>query len=350
MTTRVGLIGAGSRSVSHMSALTHLDQVEVVGVTDLDITRAEAAIERANARRKEGSSRIAPQVFSDYRSMLDRLDLDCLYLCLPPFAHGELDHHLIDLNKPILFEKPVAVDMGLANEIAAHVKEKGIVNAVGYQKRYSAAVQGAKSLLQGVPIGMAVSIRLSNLPGQPWWRVQSQSGGMLVEQHTHAVDLMRLLCGEVESAYAVGNTMFLQDTPNLDIFDMNACTVKFANGAPGIIGNSCASPEGAEVFPPHLVHVVAKEMVLSVNDKRTVVRHADGRTEEFTRQIDDEILMNKAFIEAARRGDQDGILSDFADATRTLAVTLACQASAEQGVPINLAEFMARTVPQAKAA
>jgi myo-inositol 2-dehydrogenase / D-chiro-inositol 1-dehydrogenase len=50
--------------------------------------------------------------------------------------------------------------------------------------------------------------------------------------------------------------------------------------------------------------------------------------------------MNKAFIEAARTGHQGAILSDFADATRTLAVTLACQRSAEQGTPILLAEFM----------
>jgi myo-inositol 2-dehydrogenase / D-chiro-inositol 1-dehydrogenase len=340
MTTRVGFIGAGSRSVSHMASFTYLDDVVTVGVTDLDTARADAAIERANSRRQEGSDPIAPQVFSDYRAMMDQVEVDCLYLCLPPFVHGDLDHALIDLNKPIMFEKPVAVDMGQANEIAAHVKEQGIVNGVGYQKRYGAAVQGAKQLLQGVPIGMAVSIRLSNLPGQPWWRVQAQSGGMLVEQHTHAVDLMRMLCGEVESAYAVGGTMFLQDTPNLDIFDMNACTLRFANGAPGIVGNSCASPEGAAVFPPHLVHVVAKDMVLSVNDKKTIVRHADGRTQEFEREVDDEILMNKTFIDAVRAGNQGEILSDFADGTRTLAVTLACQRSAERGEPIKLAEFM----------
>lgn len=340
MTTRVAFIGAGARSVGHMTALTFLDDVEIAAVTDLDLSRAEDALERTNSRRREGSAPINPRLFQDYRAMVDGVELDAIYLCLPPFAHGELDHALIDLNKPIMFEKPVAVDMGVANEIAAHVQAQGIVNAVGYQKRYSAAVQKAKALLQDVPIGMAISIRLSNLPGQPWWRVQSQSGGMLVEQHTHAVDLMRLLCGEVESAYAVGGTMLLQDTPNLDIFDMNACTLRFASGAPGIVGNSCAAPAGAEVFPPHLVHVAAKDMVLSVNDAKTVVRRADGSKEEFTREERDEVLMNKAFIDAARAGNQGEILSDFADATRTLAVTLACQASAERGVPINLAEFM----------
>lgn len=51
--------------------------------------------------------------------------------------------------------------------------------------------------------------------------------------------------------------------------------------------------------------------------------------------------MNRAFIAAARRGNQDGILCDFADAARTLAVTLACQRSGETGEPVHLAEFMA---------
>jgi predicted dehydrogenase len=151
---------------------------------------------------------------------------------------------------------------------------------------------------------------------------------------------MRFLCGEIESVYAVGSNQLSRDVPNLDIFDMNACTVRFANGAPGIIGNSCAAPAGAAVFPPHLVHVVARDKVLSVNESKTVIRRNGQEPEELTPEANDNFLMNKAFIDAARSGKQAGILSDFADAVRTLAVTLACQTSAERGQPIELAQFM----------
>jgi predicted dehydrogenase len=230
--------------------------------------------------------------------------------------------------------------MSVANEIADHVRASGIVNAVGYQKRYSHAVLEPRRRLSGMPIGMAISIRLSDLPQQPWWRVQAQSGGMLVEQHTHAVDLMRFLCGEIDLVFAVGANRLSQDVPNMSVFDMNAVTVRFANGAPGMIGNSCAAPSGAPVFPPHLVHVVTAGMTLSVNDAKTVIRHEQREPEEILPTENDNLAMNRAFIEAAKQGDQGEILCDFADGLRTFAVTLACQRSAESGQPVVLADFM----------
>lgn len=339
--TKVAFIGAGNRSISHMTSLTHVPGVETVGIADLDETRARSSQEKANERRATDAAPIDASLFTDFRTMIDAVAPDCLYLCLPPFVHGQLDHDLIDYGLPILFEKPVAVEMSVANEIAAHVAEKKIINAVGYQKRYSSAVTDAKALLADQPMAMAVSIRLSGLPGQPWWRVQAQSGGMLVEQHTHAVDLMRFVCGEIEEVYAVGSTQLLNDTPNLDIFDVNACTVRFANGAPGIIGNSCAAPAGAAIFPPHLVHVVSSAMVVTVNDAKTTVRRNDQpNVEELLPAEDDNLVMNRTFIEAVRSGDSSKILCDFEDGARTFAVTLACQRSAEQRQPITIERFV----------
>ena len=339
--TRVAFIGAGQRTVGHLVALSHIPDVEVVALADLDTARAKLTQEQANARRKADTPPIQSKVFADYRQMLDAAAPDCLYLVLPPFVHGQLDHDVIDYGRPVLFEKPVALNVTLAHEIADHIRQKGIVNAAGFQMRYSSAVQKPAAMLAGQPIGMAISIRLSGLPGTPWWRVQAKSGGMLVEQHTHAVDLMRYLCGEIESVYAVAANRFSQDVPNLDIFDMNAVTVRFASGAPGIIGNSCAASAGAAVFPPHLVHVVARDMVLSVNTNKTVVHRAGAAPEEFLPEQSDNYVMAKAFIDATRSGRQDGILSSFDDAVKTLGVTLACQRSAEIGAPVELAEFMA---------
>jgi len=337
---KAAFIGAGNRAIAHMAALTRISDVEIVAIAELDENRALASQAKANERRADGSDPINVRVFNDYRAMVDTADIDCVYLCLPPFVHGQLDHDVIDYGLPVLFEKPVAVEMSIANEIAAHVAEKGIINAAGYQKRYSSAVQDAKALLTNQTIAMAIAIRLSGLPGQPWWRVQSQSGGMLVEQHTHAVDLMRYVCGEIETVYAVGGTQLLNDTPNLDIFDVNACTVRFENGAPGIIGNSCAAPAGASIFPPHLVHVVSNEMVVSVNDAKTTIRrNGQEDIEELLPEENDNYVMNRTFIEAVRSGDQTGILCNYADAARTFAVTIACQRSAEQGHPITMAAF-----------
>jgi len=70
--------------------------------------------------------------------MLDAVDLDAVYVALPPFAHGEIEHAVIDAGKAILVEKPLAIDMGVARAIDAHIREAGVINSVGYQGRYGA--------------------------------------------------------------------------------------------------------------------------------------------------------------------------------------------------------------------
>ncbi|MEM7033377.1 MAG: Gfo/Idh/MocA family oxidoreductase, partial [Chloroflexota bacterium] len=329
--TKVGFIGTGERSISHMSTLAQISDVEIVGIADINEETARTSLEKANTRSGDDIEPISPTIFSDYRAMIDAVDPDCLYLCLPPFVHHDFDHPIIDLGKPIFFEKPIAVELDKAKEIAAHIHEKKIINAVGYQKRCSPMISKAQELLAGLPIGMVMSIRLSGLPGQPWWRVQHQSGGMLVEQHTHAVDMMRVLCGEIETVYAVGNTELLKDVPNLDIFDVNACTVRFVNGAPGTIGNSCAAAFGSDIFPGHLVHVVTQDMMLSVQTDKLVIRRTDSDIETIagSSNNDDTLTINQNFIEAVRSENQDNIICDYDDGLITFAVTYACQKSAE---------------------
>jgi len=166
---------------------------------------------------------------------------------------------------------------------------------------------------------------------------------MLIEQHTHAVDLMRYLCGEIESVYAVGATRLIGDVPDLDIYDVNACTVRFTDGMPGMIGNSCGSSPSIAVFPPHLVHVITRDALFSVNADRTTIRREGREPEELVAEEPASLAMNRAFVEAVRTGSRQPILCDYSEALRTFEVTYACQRSAETGkvVDVQLPELRA---------
>lgn len=337
---KVAFVGAGARAVSHIAAVGSIDGAEVVAITDLSEEIGRRAQDKANERRKQGTPPIDARFFTDFDTMAGSIDFDAVYLCLPPFVHGDIDHKVIDLGKAIFIEKPVALEMSVAREINSHIKEKGVVNAVGHQMRNSPVVIRAAELLKGMPIGMATAIRLSGLPGTPWWRVQEKSGGMLIEQHVHAVDLMRVLAGEIETVYAVGNTLLSDGVPNINIYDVNACTVRLANGAPGIIGNSCAAPAGSAIFPSHHVQVVAKDLVADVNPRKTVIHRPDTEPEEWLSEHDGTFVMNESFIRAVASGTQDGIRCDYEDALRSFAVTLACQQSAETGDVVNVGDIL----------
>jgi predicted dehydrogenase len=272
--------------------------------------------------------------------MLDGSELDAVYVSLPPFAHGEIEHAVVDAGKAIFVEKPVALTMAEAREIGAHIAEKGVLSCVGYQSRYSQAVQAARRLLQDVPLGLVIAIRLGGLPGTAWWRVQEKSGGMLIEQHTHGVDLMRYLAGEAESVYAFANTVLLTDVSGLDIADVNSATIRFANGAVGSIVNSCALQSG-QGSPPNVagaVHIVAKDMTVMVGAGATTVMRPQGQREEIANENDPNLELNRAFVGAVQTGDRSGIRSDYADGLKTFELTYACHLSAEQGHVVRLGE------------
>jgi myo-inositol 2-dehydrogenase / D-chiro-inositol 1-dehydrogenase len=346
MPVKIGFVGAGGRTVREMLDLVQIANAEITALCDIDLARCEEAVKRTRERTEAGGKADAieraralnPATFSDVRRMLEGAELDAVYVSLPPFAHGEIEHAIVDAGKAIFVEKPVAITMDEARAIDAHIRETGVISSVGYQSRYSTAVQEARKVLQGVPIGLVIAIRLGGLPGTRWWRVQDRSGGMLIEQHTHGVDLMRYLAGEVESTFAFANTQLLADVEDLTIADVNSATLRFKNGAVGTIANSCALQSG-QGSPPNLsgaVHIVAKNMTVMVNASSLTVMRSERQRDEIQAEGDPNLAMNQAFVHAVETGDRSRILSDYSDGMKTFEITYACQLSAAQGREIRL--------------
>lgn len=341
MTVNVGFVGCGGRAVREMMDLVRMPNVRIAALCDVSEELVASALERLNGSKADGDPVAAP-AFTDHRRLLDTVDLDAVYVALPPFAHGDVEHAVIDAGKAMLVEKPLAVEMGVAREIDAHIREKGIVNSVGYQGRYGALIDQARQLLSGVPIGLVIAIRLGGLPGKLWWRIQSQSGGMLIEQHTHAVDLMRYLAGEVETVYAAAGTVLLKGVPQLDIDDVNAASVTFAGGAVGSIVNTCAVSGASMPNVSGYVHVVARDLTLAVsNSALHVLRRGEERQEIKAERDEGNFKLNAAFIHAVETGDRSEIRSNYSDSLRTHAVTVGAVQSARTGRPVHVRDLLA---------
>jgi predicted dehydrogenase len=346
MAVRLGFVGAGGRTVAELLSLVQIPDAEITALCDIDQPRCQQAVDRVRDRTAQGTNTEAaeraralqPKFYGRVQDLLAGSEVDAVYVSLPPFAHGEIEHAIVDAGKAIFVEKPVALTMTEAREIADHIRSKGVISSVGYQMRYSTAVQKAKETLKDVPIGLVIAIRLGGLPGTAWWRVQNKSGGMLVEQHTHGVDLMRCVAGDVASTFAFADTRLLTDVENLDIADVNSATIRFTSGAVGTIANSCALQSG-QGSPDNLagnVHVVAKDMTVMFSGGKTVVMRPGRQRDEFAAEGDPNVRMNEAFVQAVRSGDRSGIRSDYDEGLKTFEVTYACQLSAERGAEIKI--------------
>ncbi len=345
---RLGFVGTGGRTVAELVDLVHIPAARISALCDIDESRCTWAIEQTLACQPDapGTNLVrehAPRTFTDVRDMLAAVDLDAVYVSLPPFAHGDIDHAILDAGKAFFVEKPVAVNSTVGREIAAHVAEAGVVSSVGYQSRYSSAVQQARAALAGVPLGLVVAMRVGGLPGGPWWRVQDRSGGMLIEQHTHGVDLMRLFAGEAEHVYAAANTVLLTDVPDLDIADVNAATVRFQSGAVGVIANTCAL-EGGQARPSSMANwsvslqIIGRGVVAEVETSRSEVLFAGEEAKQYVVEQGPNRLMNEAFVHAVQTGDTAAIQSDYADGLRTFELTYAAHLAAERGEVVPVGE------------
>jgi predicted dehydrogenase len=270
--------------------------------------------------------------------MLDEQKVDAVYLSLPPFAHGEIEFDIIERGLPFFVEKPVALQLSLANEIAAAVREKNLMTCVGYQLRYAGSVDAARAVLQGATIGLVSGFYWCGsgraMVGR-WWEWKEQSGGQLVEQATHTIDMMRYLGGEIEEVFSYQDQRILGKDIT-DCPDVTTILLRFANGAAGAF--TCTSALHASDFYANFVDLTFNDSRLRWTYESTTittgpeVREAAGKA--IFNSVDD------AFVQALKTGDRSVIRSDYDEALRTLAVTLAANKSAQSGQPVRIDEFI----------
>jgi myo-inositol 2-dehydrogenase/D-chiro-inositol 1-dehydrogenase len=317
---RVGLVGAGAVAARHVTSLQRLPDVHVVGVVDADVSRARELVQRIG-----GGARTYPHT----AAMVDAAALDASYVCVPPFAHGPAERVLIDARVPFFVEKPVSLDLGVAEEIAVGVRSTGLVTATGYHWRYYDTVERAAQICAAHPVGLAVATWLDKVPPPPWWRHTARSGGQVIEQATHVVDLLRHLVGEVVSVHAVGTRVDRGLAGDVD--DACAATLRFSRGAVA----SLASTSLLGWKHRARVELYADGVALSLDEEDLVVRRLDGQDRRAPGN-DAKAAADAAFVTAVRTGDAAGIRVPYEEALATHRVATAIARAAATGGVIEL--------------
>jgi predicted dehydrogenase len=316
MAIKVGFVGTGGRARNHMKTLSEIEDVEFTAMCDV-----------AEATAQSAADQFGGNVYTDHKVMLDSESLDAMYVVVPTFAHFYAETMAAERGVHLFLEKPVAPSMAKANEILEATTKADVITCVGYQLRYFGAVQQARLFASGRKVGMVVSHRWGGLPGTPWWRVMAQSGGQLVEQTTHQVDMIRYVAGEITEVQAYYALRTLGDVENLDIPDNYAVTFKMESGAIGSLSSSCALREGGGGSGIDFILDDARMNLTGASVSVSPDGAGDLGDPPEEKDID------RVFVNAVRTGDRSEILSDLADGIRSLDVSLAANRSAETGSP-----------------
>ena len=317
MTLRIGLVGAGGVGARHARTLAGFDDVELVAVTDPVPAAAEALAADV------GSGTVA-----DLTALLG-CGLDAVWLCVPPFAHGELETTVARAGLPFFVEKPLSADLAVAEQVAAAVAESGLPTATGYHWRHLDTVEQARTALAGADVRLVGARWWGTTPPPAWWSRQDRSGGQVVEQATHVLDLVRLLGGEV--AEVVGGAA-RSTREGRDVPDATAAVLRFAGGAVGTVSTSCVLP----VLTAAGLDVVADGVVVELTETSLRVRTRAGeeRTEP---QVDARQAVDRAFLDVVAGGPPAPGLVDVAEALRTHRLAWAVAEAARTGstVPVT---------------
>ena len=217
---KVGFVGAGGVAMRHARHLAQLKDVRVVAVTDPNAAAAQSFAETTDAA-----------VATDLDELI-KTSPDAVYVCVPPHAHGAIEEQLLDAGIAMFVEKPLAMDLPTAERIPATARQAGVVTAVGHHWRYSPAVDLVRDLLAGRPVRLVTGSWIDRVPPVPWWSKRALSGGQIVEQAVHVLDLIRLLCGDVVEVDAYANSA-PPATPGADVDGATVAILKLKSGAVG---------------------------------------------------------------------------------------------------------------------
>jgi len=342
------LIGCGGIGKRHLDNILKLDDiVEVVGFCDYDEERALECVRKA----KTGKA------FTDYIKMLDETQPDMVFICVPPYCHGEIEAAVIARGIHFFVEKPVAIDLDTAKRIRDAAEAKDLITSVGFQCRYSNLMEHGADFCKNHEIVQINGSRIGPVPSAFWWRDKELSGGQLVEQSIHQLDIIRYLIGEPDEVFSYNTRGFVKGVTDYNTDDCSVTVVKFRNGALGTFTSGCYST-GDDCFDSKIVFSsrdcraeykldekltvfgdkteMRKEKEAALKDSG-ILRYLDEHTAEFIESpVDSSFLCDKSFIEAVISGDSSNIRSDYRDGVKSLAFAIACNRSMETGTSIKV--------------
>ena len=323
---RIGFVGTGGVATRHAHVLSDFPDVALVAATDVDPTRSTAFAATFGMRTAD-----------DLDGLLAH-DLDAVYVCVPPFAHGEgsATARVAEAGVPVFVEKPLGVDLQTAEAVGARLDRTGVLTRVGHHWRCAEPVARARELLAGHTPRLVSAAWWDKVPPVAWWPHRDRSGGPVVEQAVHVLDLARMLVGDVVEVHArsVGTV------PGGDADAATAALLSFANGAVGTLTAASVlnwkHRAGLEIIADGLVIGVGEDW-LEVHAGAEPERHS------FDRMVAC-VAADRAFVDAVRgdptdpdRPPVDAALPDYGEALRTHRLATAVARSARSGAAEQVA-------------
>lgn len=242
---RWAFIGTGGISGTHIAALRHIPEVEIVAGCDIKPDRLEWFKQQPGCQNA--------RVYTDYNEMLkaEKKNLDAVDVCTPNGVHCPAVLAALKAGFHAYTEKPMAMNPAECQQMCDAAKKARRLLGVGFQYRHHPSTEMFMRACNEGLIGdiMYVKVHAMRRRGVPNWGVfgqkKLQGGGPMIDIGVHMIESAHYAMGEPKPVAASGNTWtFLGDKkskvvspwPNWDyktytVEDLAVGQVRFENGA-----------------------------------------------------------------------------------------------------------------------
>ncbi len=352
-THRIGVVGIGAIGGMHARAIHDIRGAELVACC------FGSAEQGAKYTGKYGG-----QWFENIEQLLDADLCDVVTVCTPSGAHLEPTVAALGRNIHVLCEKPLEVDLTRARQmIDAEAASTATLGGI-FPQRFNPVVVAAH---EAAAAGRLGTLAVANAY-VPWWRDDSyygpnrwqgtkklDGGGALINQSIHAIDTMLWLAAAAGAGRAVEvfgySAMLCHNPEHIEVEDSAAATIRFENGAVGVVlGSTAMWPGGAMRF-----HVGGRDGTIEIHEQElitwsfrdekpedadTLKRFGDkagagGAADPMAIDYSNHTRNIEDFLAAIDEGRPSSI--DGGEAWKALAVIRAIYDSAESGKPVQVA-------------
>ncbi len=192
-TIKAAIVGTGFIGPAHLEALRRIPNVEVVALVEVNQALADEKAKQLGIPRA--------YVFAD---MLKQDDIDVVHICTPNFLHYSQAKAVLEAEKHVICEKPLAISLQEAEDLVKIAKTTGLVNAVHFNLRYYPMVRQMKVMREKGELGEVYSIMGSYL--QDWlflqtdynWRLEPDKSGdsrAIADIGSHLLDITEYVTG-----------------------------------------------------------------------------------------------------------------------------------------------------------